>query len=311
VQLVNHHTALAEQVIKTLLYFDIFSYPLKATEVFKFVPMKDTSYDEVSLCLKRLVNKKQVFEFGDFYSLQGDQKNVRRRIKGNAQAEKWLPVARSTARFIACFPYVHAVMGSGSLSKGYMDEKSDLDFFIVTTPNRLWVARTLLVLYKRIFLFNSHKQFCVNYFIDSTHLEIEEKNLFTATEIATLIPLYNRDCYADVLASNAWIYDFLPNFSPRTFHDCPSRYGHVQKILEFLINPLSAALDKLFMNITFRRWKKMYEKSYDKNDFDIAFKTTPHVSKNHPNYFQKRVLDLYQRKISEYEKQFGQPGDDE
>jgi hypothetical protein len=308
VQVVNHHTALAEQVIKTLLYFDIFNYPLKATEVFKFVGMKETTYEDVTLCLNRLAKKKHIFQIGEFYSLQENQKNVTRRIKGNAQAEKWLPVARSRARLIACFPYVRAVMASGSLSKGYMDAKSDLDFFIVTTPNRLWVARTLLVLYKRVFLFNSHKQFCVNYFIDSTHLEIEEKNLFTATEIATLIPLYNSNCYADLLASNKWIYDYLPNFSPRTYHAGPPSYPYLQRLLEFLIEPLSTALGKLFMKITFRRWEKMYLKSYDKDDFDIAFKTNAHVSKNHPNFFQKKVLDLYQNKVSDYEKQFGQPG---
>lgn len=307
-QVINHHTALAEQVIKTLLYFDIFSYPLKATEVYKFVTMKGTSYEEVSLCLKRLVDEKHVFQFGNFFSLQGDQKNVKRRVEGNARADKSLPVAQSKARLIASFPYVRAVMASGSLSKGYMDETSDLDFFVVTMPNRLWVARTLLVLYKRIFLFNSHRQFCVNYFIDNTHLEIEERNLFTATELATLIPLYNDQCYSDLLASNAWIHDFLPNFSPRTSHAGLPHHKRLQRLLEFLINPLSTVLDKLFMKITFQRWKKMYLNNYERTDFDIAFKTKPHVSKNHPNYFQKKVLDLYQRRVSEYEKQFRKLG---
>src|SRR5690606_3777846 len=104
--------------------------------------------------------------------------------RGNLMANKFSDIARKKAKLISQFPFVRGVMASGSLSKGYADEKSDIDFFIITIPNRLWIARTLLVLYKRIFLLNSHKFFCVNYFVDEKHLGIEEKNLFTATELA-------------------------------------------------------------------------------------------------------------------------------
>ena len=214
-QVINQHIALADQIIKTLLYFDIFRYPLKSHEVYNYLRINGTTPAEVSCCLDDLTEKRQLFRFGDLYCLQPDEKNIKRRIKGNREAQKWLEVARKQAKLIATFPYVQAVMASGSLSKGYMDEDSDLDFFIVTEPNRLWIARTLLVLYKRVFLSNSHKKFCVNYFVDTLHLEIEEKNLFTATEIVTLIPLYNRECYGYMLSSNRWLHQYLPNFRER------------------------------------------------------------------------------------------------
>ena len=78
-------------------------------------------------------------------------------------------------KFISKFPYVRAILLSGSISKGYMDKDSDVDYFIITQPNRLWVTRLLLMLFKKIFLFNSRKVFCINYFVDSEKLEIEEK----------------------------------------------------------------------------------------------------------------------------------------
>ena len=299
-QAINNHTALSEEVIKTLLYFDIFSYPLKACEVFAFLRVNGTTEREVRRCLDELSAQQYLYRFGDLYGINGDERNAQRRIKGNREAKKWLQVARRRASFIARFPFVRAVMASGSLSKDYMDEKSDLDFFIVTAPNGLWIARTLLVLYKRIFLFNSHKQFCVNYFVDTLHLEIEEKNLFTATELATLIPLYNHKCYERVLASNQWLHEFLPNCRPR------DRVAHtvfssaLKKCFEFLLNPFSAALNRFFMKMTLQRWKRLYERNFDKKDFNIAFKTLPHVSKNHPNNFQKKILDLYQLKVRDY-----------
>jgi hypothetical protein len=192
-------------------------------------------------------------------------------------------------------------MASGSLSKGYMDENSDLDFFVVTAPNRLWIARTLLVMYKRIFLFNSHKHFCVNYFVDTKHLEIEEKNLFTATELATLIPLYNDECYAALHASNRWLQDFFPNFRTRSVHGPEKmRSGFLKKPFEFLLNPFVRVLDKFFLRMTLRRWKTLYGNRYEKKDFDIAFKTQRHVSKNHPKHYQKKILELYNLKLVQY-----------
>ena len=97
--------------------------------------------------------------------------------KANAPAKAKAPVkakvlvkAKAKARFISKFPFVAAVGVSGSLSKGYYDSDSDIDFFIITQHNRLWICRTLLMVYKKIFLLNSRKYFCPNYFISSEQL---------------------------------------------------------------------------------------------------------------------------------------------
>lgn len=299
------YNALGEQVLKTLLYFDIFSYPLKTGEVYTFLRTVPRGPVEVRECLEALAEKKHVFRFGELYSLHPNEINITRRIKGNLAAEEWLTVAKKKARFIATFPFVRAVMASGSLSKGYMDEKSDLDFFIVTAPGRLWIARTLLVLYKRLFLFNSHKCFCVNYFVDQHHLEIEEKNLFTATELATLIPLYNYEAYEEVLMSNSWVNEYFPNYRPRPRGAGSERVLSLfGKVIEYMLLPVAPWLDKVFMKISRKRWKSLYARQYAREDFEIAFKSRRHVSKNHPNHYQKKILDLYQRKLVEFRHRF-------
>lgn len=303
----NKHTELGEQVLKTLLYFDIFNYPLKASEVLKFLRATRTSQQEVADCLNGLTEKKLVFCYGDLYSLHADDKNICRRLKGNTEAQKWLKVAEKRARLIAKFPFVRAVMASGSLSKGYMDDKSDLDFFIVTAPGRLWIARTLLVMFKRIFLRNSHKQFCVNYFVDADHLEIEEKNIFTATELATLIPLFNHRGYQDIMDSNQWITGFFPNFRSReTKSLAEQRSFLLRNLSEYLFRPVTGWLDDLFMRLSLKRWTKLYGADYTPEDFEVAFKTRRYVSKNHPNHYQKKVLERYQRKLAEFQNRFAQ-----
>lgn len=302
----NQHNDLEEEILKTLLYFDIFDYPLTSGEILQFLRIKKTSPHEINDCLKILIDRKHVFQFGNFYSLHPDEQNISRRVKGNIEAQKWLKIAEEKAKFISGFPFVLAVMASGSLSKGYMDAKSDLDFFIVTVPGKLWIARTCLVVFKRIFLGNSHKQFCVNYFVDAGHLEIEEKNLFTATELITLLPLFNYRGYEAVVDSNQWVRGFFPNFKVKVKAEEEPQPSLLRSAFEILLLPFTGWLDKFFMQISLQRWVRLYGSSYAKGDFDIAFKTRRHVSKNHPNNYQKKVLERYQLKLTEFQNHFAQ-----
>lgn len=228
---------LTESVVNTLLYFDIFHYPLTAAEIFQYLQTNHVKESDVQTKLDSLVNDSVLFRLGKFYSPQNNPELEVRRVKGNNLARQYLSLARKRAKLISNFPFVRAVMISGSLSKEYMGEKSDFDFFIVTEKKRLWIARTLLVMYKRIFLFNSHKYFCVNYFVDSAHLEIEEKNLFTATELATLIPIVDEGHYPALMNTNRWLATFFPNYSPRTLVDTlPLDQNKVKGLLESVIN---------------------------------------------------------------------------
>lgn len=196
------------------------------------------------------------------------------------------------ARFIARFPYIRAVFVSGSLSKHSMKPDSDVDFFLITTPGRLWLARTLLVLFKKIFLFNSHKYFCVNYFIDTQHLEIEEQNLFTATEIVTLLPMYGGDWYQAFCRENQWAWRQYPHATLRPVHDVPgSARSWFKRNAEWLLGgAFGDWLDSRAMHLTVRFWRKKFS-HLDDSTFNVALKSRRHVSKHHPLYFQKKVLE--------------------
>jgi hypothetical protein len=295
-------TPVEEKIILTLMYFDIFNYPLKVDEIIRFLGTNHITEDDIRNELVMLRRKRFVYQFDNLFTLQNNEANVTRRLRGNVRAKKYLPVAMRKARLIAKFPFVRGVLASGSLAKGYMDQNSDLDFFIITEPKRLWITRMLLVMYKRIFLFNSHKLFCVNYFIDADHLELEEKNLFTATELATAIPLYGRQYYRKLHDNNAWVSTAFPNFKMLPLADVEEfRAGVVKRAVEGFINFVSGDwLEQYFRRVTMRRWKKIYEKDYGHADFDVAFKSKEYVSKNHPNHYQQRVENMYASKVNAF-----------
>ncbi|MFZ6013780.1 MAG: nucleotidyltransferase domain-containing protein [Bacteroidota bacterium] len=302
---IKNDMALDQHVIKTLLYYDIFNYPLRVEEIVRFLGTPHHQHD-IQWRLNELAEQGFIFKFGDLFSIQNNIDHVSRRLKGNEEAQRYLPLAKKMAKLISRFPFVRAVMASGSLSKNYMDENCDLDFFIVTETGRLWVTRMLLVLYKRIFLFNSHKHFCVNYFVDTHHLEIEEKNLFTATELATVLPLQGVKFYHELHAANPWVTQFFPNLTPRSTDAVEEiTLGGLKKVLENIMNfCFGDRFENFFMNLTLNRWKRKYQRDYPNTEFQIAFKTKKYTSKSHPRNFQRRVMDTYKQKLEQFSQKF-------
>ena len=295
----NGITALQQHVLRTLLYYDIFDYPLNAGEVFRFLGTNSVNEQDVAQALEDLSKQQHVHRYDNFYSARPVPSFVARRAKGNTLAVKLLPLAQRKANIIARFPFVRGVFVSGSMAKDYMEEKSDIDFFIVTRPGRLWIARTLLVLYKRLFLANSHKYFCVNYFISEDQLEIEDKNIFTATELATVLPLYGKGQYQSLIQRNAWIKERFPNFKPRAVESVrDGTASGIKKAIEGFINVLAVQwLERFCRSITRQRWRRLYRQKYAQADFDVAFRSTAYVSKNHPQHFQRKVIALYNEKL--------------
>lgn len=295
----SNDIAIDDAILRTMTYFDIFNYPLQSGEICNLLDTQ-ASKANVDEGLGRLVEAGQILKAGELYSLQFEPKLFERRIKGNWLADLLLPAVRRKANLIFGFPFVRAVMASGSFSKNFMEDKSDFDFFIVCAPNRIWISRMLLVVYKRLFLKNSHQQFCINYFVDTEHLEIDEKNIFTATELATVLPLTGSTLYNQLISANErWLKQTFPNYKKRTGLYRELKTPFLKRFAEGMLNVLLAQyLNRWFRNITLNRWRNRYENAYDENEFRIAFKSTEHVSKNHPRNFQKKIMDAYNKRVA-------------
>lgn len=291
------------RVIRTVLYFDIFNHPLTVQEIAYFTT-DSSNFNKVSDAIEKLISDGVLFEKEEFISVKPDlEKDILARHKGESVAKQELKKAYSRARFIGKFPYVRAAYISGSMSKGVMHEDGDVDYFIITEPGRLWIARTFLVLFKKTFLLNSHKFFCLNYFIDSDNLEIEEKNLFTATETVTLKPIYDSGLYSDFRNANKWVDEFLPHNKEQQVVYNGETKKPIGSIIEALLNnQIGDRLDEFFMHTTFRVWKRKF-KHLETTDFDVALKTRKYVSKHHPQNFQSRVLSALKERVEAFEKQ--------
>jgi predicted nucleotidyltransferase len=270
----------------------MFKFPLQSHEVLDYMTTSCT-LDEVDRVLSSLVKDDRVYQFDDYFLISNNKDWIGRRIEGGIRADKDIQKARVISRILMAFPFVRMVSISGSLSKGYADKKSDIDFFIVTSNNQLWTCRTMLHLLKKMtFLFNLQDNFCMNYFIAEEHLEIEERNYFTAIELSTLIPVSGVSYYNKLLQSNQWLFDYLPNKKIRSVSSKPYKPSVIKRGIESLLS--SSSLNQLLMNLTDSKWRKKWQKrGYPIADYELAFKSNLYVSKNHPANNQKVILENY------------------
>lgn len=298
-------TTLQSNILLSLAYFDVFRYPLALPEIIQYSKIATHDVQICEAAIHELIAQELVFKHGMFYSLRhSEHKLDERRNQGAVFANTLMQKAHTYSRIIQSFPFVRCVCISGSLSKGCVDEQGDIDYFIITQPQRLWIARTLLIAYKKIFLLNSHKFFCVNYFVDLEHLDIPDKNIFTATELLTLLPMHGKEYHHQLIAENQWAFSYLPNV---TIPQQPSPEHHssgIKSIMEYLLNgALGNWLDSVFMKLTIRRWKRKFG-NFNEEELEQAMRSKKYVSKHHPQQFQQKVLRSLQERIAQLTSRF-------
>ncbi|MEO8404678.1 MAG: hypothetical protein ABI480_08790 [Chitinophagaceae bacterium] len=294
-------TASGAAILKTLAYFDIFQYPLSKAEIKQFLehPIRES---EMDIAFRQLLDNELIFLHQQFYSLQNNPLLATRRIAGNERAMKLLPKAKRIGRFLYRFPFVRAVGVSGSLSKNFADEKADIDFFIITSANRLWIARTIMHLFKKLtFLVGQQHCYCMNYYTDEQALELEDKNIFTAMEVKTLLPVSGEKASQEFFESNKWTNDWLPVCSFRQQESKDPRQTILKRIGEWCWGGrIGGQLDNYLMNITSQRWNRKQEKGMrNEKGLPMGLLTDKHYARSNPGFFQEKVLTLYKSKLEE------------
>jgi hypothetical protein len=289
-----------QSIIKALAYFDIFNYPLTLDEIHHFLD-QTISRDDVLLTLQQLVDENRVFRMGSFYSLQQDPSLRARRTNGNHKAGILLTTGYKVAGFLFQFPFVRGIGISGSLSKNFADQNTDIDFFIITRANRLWLARTLMHLFKKLTFITGHQHlYCMNYYIDEEALCIGEQNIFTATELVTLKPVCGNGTMDRFYEQNNWAGSYFPNQPVNKESIVLAKPGWIKRTVEWLLdNKIGDSLDNWLMQVTTRRWlKKEQLKKTNSHGIRMGLHTGKHFSKPNPEFFQRKVLDALEKKMN-------------
>ncbi len=289
-------------VIRTLLYYEIFDHPLRVSELYYLLPHNSLTRRDLQRSLESLQAEGTIAMGNGFVYLTksgaplGEIRLARERL-----AARRLRIARLMAHVIKRFPFVRAIFISGDLSKGVATPGSDIDYVIVTRPGRLWICRSLLILFKKIVLLNSRRYFCLNYFIDEDNLTLRERTYYTATEIAHLKPLFNYKLYLRYINSNGWITSYFPNYrngGMATIRPA-GRRSLLQKLFEMpFAGRWADRLDIYLMGMMRKVWRLRYPE-IDPSTRDQIFLCSINESRAYIGNFSDRILGLYAAKLAE------------
>lgn len=300
-----------EAILKTLAYFDVFQYPLTAAELKQFARVYMNEND-LHNWLSDLRTKELIFCINGYYLLHNDPALCLRRKNGNERAGQLLKKAEKIARFLYLFPFVKAVGISGSLSKNFADEKADIDFFIITQANRLWIARTFMHFFKKFtFLTGRQHYYCMNYYLDEAALRLDDRNIFSASEIKTLLPVCGEGVMKDFFGHNQWADDYLPacDFRTQTMKD--PKVSWLKRTAEGLLNSKAGdRLETFFMRLTQKRWNKKEERGKrNEKGLTMGLISGKHFARSNPGGLQEKILNAYRQRVIELLRKHSQTTD--
>lgn len=246
-------------ILNTLLYSDIFNYPLTEEELWRgLITEKQVSRDTISKSAISL-SESIIFKNG-YYCLRGKEKIINKRIGRISIMQQKLEKAILIAKYLAFIPTIKFAGISGRLAHMDADKNDDIDMVFITKKNTLWATRFLILAVLEILNVrrkNNDKhpknKICPNLIIDESAISWpdEKHDLYTAHEIISIYPLINRgNMYQKFINKNKWIKIFYANslagFRQGARIEEPRSYFTIKAISSFLSKPpLEFILDKL------------------------------------------------------------------
>jgi hypothetical protein len=307
-------TPLETAILRTVLYADVFRFPLTAEEIHHFlIHDEPVTYAHIEYTLQHSDSLRRALIRHRGYVIRAGRADlIDERQQRDAASERLWPLALRYGRWLGRLPFVRMVALTGALAmRNAAAETDDLDYLLVTAPDRVWLARAFAILLVRLVKLRG-VVICPNYVLAENTMEQEQKDLFIAHEIAQMIPLYGHAHYWQFRQINHWASDHLPNADAPFYltHDCPD--SRAWRLVKFLMEKLLGGRvgDRL------ERWE--YRRKLAR--FAAEMQNSPHTAaqldesrvKGHFNDYGHPVLRQYRQRLREYgleEMPLAAPGD--
>ena len=278
-------------VLRMILYFDVFKHPLTLPELTRLTaPGMGSAVAEAVTALEQ---EGRIASQGRWVFLPGRAANITRRQERAEAAERAWPAARSAARTLERFPFVRGLLVTGGMSKNSTSPDGDVDWLILVEPGRVWTLKSMLQLFRRGLPGPLRERFCTNYLLDTEHLALDDRNLFTAIELATAVPIAGPEACTALLDANPWASRFVPGMAwsrERARHALPLRIGRAARLAERAWSgSWTGPLERAAMD----GWRRFWATKYGWLDPSVRsqrFKQREEISTNHLHDFQDYVL---------------------
>ncbi len=246
-----------DSLLNTLLYSSLFSSALTEKELYRYL-ISSTYLTPGEF--KNLLERNSAFltKDGKYYALASQPGLIKKRKKNSQYSEKKEKIALEAARFLSWIPTIYFIGISGSVASGNAEENDDIDFFILTKKNTLYISRILALLSlqmikkRRIYGDKNVKdKICLNMWLDSEAFTFPmlQRDIYTAHEIAQIQPLLERaETYQTFLEANLWCKKYLPHiFSSLPKPKLSFKRELIYEIILQMLEPFARQLQYYFI----------------------------------------------------------------
>jgi hypothetical protein len=209
-------------ILATLAFFSLSKVPLTKHRIFELLYKFKANEEQVNQVLEKLVVKNKIYKTDGLYSLEPFNPREYEFTKEET-SKRWKRVDRYFW-LLSLIPFVEHLSIINSLSFGNTTDESDIDFFVITKPNRLYFVRSMIiVLFRLLGVYKTrrkiNKQFCFGFYVTPEKLDLRPLMLpdgdpYFVFWLSNMIPVLNEERYDQLIGANEWIYDFFPNFNP-------------------------------------------------------------------------------------------------
>ncbi|MBA3723416.1 MAG: hypothetical protein H0W89_00785 [Candidatus Levybacteria bacterium] len=282
-----------EAVLITLLYADIFDFPLTKSEIWRYLIAKKKMDQRVfDQSLQSLPS--YIVQVNSYYCLINREKIIEKRIKNLPEVEKKLKIAQKVAKRLSSIATIAFIGISGGLAAQNVTPDDDIDLFIIVKKDSVFISRFLIMVLlqsmgirRRYGQKRAPNKVCVNLLIDETALTWPnaKQDVYIAREIAQIQPLFQRDeMLVRFCKHNKWVKNCMPN----AFEHIPIISVHSNSISQIISTILAFPLFEIIM--------RMLQTAIMKGHKTTEIITNNHLA-FHPKDYRVDTLDQLKLKI--------------
>lgn len=216
----NREDILKEAIVRAIVFFDLFDYPLSPYEIWQYLDQKAGLLE-----IKDILNEgiRGVESQDGFYFLNSrSEVLLERQRRYHFSAEKFR-LARRAVKLFKLVPFVEMIAVSNIIGSHNLRNGSDIDLFIVASPRRLWLTRLFCAGLAKILGWRPTKdvkrnRICLSFYASAADLNLEglklsSEDLYFNYWLAGLVPVYDcNQVYARLIKENSWLKENLPNW---------------------------------------------------------------------------------------------------
>ena len=165
---------LKEKILKTIIFYDIFDFPLSLFEIRK--DLGEIKLSDLNLILEELIIEKKLELKNGFYFLAGREEIIKIRSRRYNYSKRKIKIALRFARIFMKIPFVSSVYLANSIGDYNLRDESDIDFFVTTRTKRIWLSRLLSaglakILNKRPNKKTKRDKICLSFYLSEENLD--------------------------------------------------------------------------------------------------------------------------------------------